>query len=116
MSKKTNQPLVPIESLRTLESDYYDSIDTDPRFSIEVDPLNRYHFSETQKEFITHYVQFKNLPLAAKLADIDEDLAMSYYKNYNIKAEIRRINLALNHRAFATRMMTIDELGGYFLY
>lgn len=111
--KKNKTDLVPMENLRTLEDNYYDSIDSDPRFSTEVDPTNRYHFSEAQKEFIAYYAQFKNIPLAAKLANIDEDLAISYYNTYNVKMEIRRINLALNHRAFATRMMNIDELGGY---
>lgn len=113
MAKKHEEDLVPIDEVDVLEDNYLDKLQTDKRFSIDVDPCDRYHFSDTQKEFIANYVQFKNVPLAAKLTDIDEELAMSYYNSYNVKMEIRRINLALYHRAFATKMMSVDELGGY---
>ena len=113
MLAKKKVEAVPINKLETVENNYLEKIDTDPRFSIEIDPENRYNFSETQKDFISNYIQFKNVPLAAKLSGIDEDTAVMYYKSYSVKAEIRRINIALYHRAFATRMLTIDEIGGY---
>lgn len=113
MAKKVLPSLLPINDLGVLENGYLDSLETDARYSIEVDPQNRYNFSESQKEFIANYIQFKNVPIAAKLSGIEEELAVSYYNNYSVKAEIRRLNLALYHRAFATKMMGIDEIGGY---
>lgn len=113
MAKKIDNPKVSYDQLEILEDDYLNKVQVDPRFSIEVDPENHFHFSESQKDFIENYVQFKNVPLAAKLAGIEEELGMSYYKNYNIRMEIRRINLAMHHRAFATKMLDMDEIGGY---
>ena len=113
MARKVKNPKIPIYDIEILEDDYIEKVGTDARFSIEVDPENKYHFSDTQKDFIANYVQFKNVPLAAKLSDIEEELAKSYYNNYNVKAEIRRINLAYQHRACATKMINMDELGGW---
>ena len=99
--------------MEILEEEYYAKIDNDPKYDIVVDPTDKYKMSDTQKEFIANYVQFKNVPLAAKLTNIDEDTAMDYYNQYSTKMEIRRINLALYHRAFASKMLGLDEIGGY---
>lgn len=104
---------VPIDQLTVLEDQYYAKLDTDPKYSINVDPQNHYNMSDTQKEFVANYVQFKNVPLAAKLTGIDEETALDYFNQYSTKMEIRRINLALYHRAFATKMLGWDEIGGW---
>ena len=70
MAKKVLPSLLPINDLGVLENGYLDSLETDARYSIEVDPQNRYNFSESQKEFIANYIQFKNVPIAAKLSEI----------------------------------------------
>lgn len=101
------------EQLEAHENNYLGALDTDSKFSLEVDPENKYNMSDTQKEFIAFYVQYKNVPLAAKLAGIEEDAAMDYFNKYSSKMEIRRINLALYHRAFATKLLSVDEIGGY---
>ena len=104
---------LPIDKLDVLEDDYYNKLETDPKYSIVVDPENKYNMSDTQKEFIANYIEFKNVPLAAKLTDIDEETAKSYFSMYSTKMEIRRINIAMYHRTFATRMLSLDEVGGY---
>lgn len=96
-----------------LEEGYRNNLKTDIRFSLEVDPENKYHMLDDQKRFIKNYVQFKNIPLAAKLTEIDEVTATSYFMAYSSQQEIRRINLAMYHRQFDTKMVTIDEIGGY---
>lgn len=99
--------------LTVLEDAYYDKLDTDPKYSISVDPTNKYHMCEEHKIFISNFVQYKNISLAAKLTGIDEEQALEYYNQYSTKMELKRLNLALYHRTFATKMLNLDELGGW---
>ena len=101
------------EEFKVLEEGYYDKIETDLKYSLAVDPQNKYHMSETHKMFVSNYIRFKNVPLAAKLTGIDEETAMEYFDMYSTKQEIRRLNLALYHRSFATKMLNLNEVGGY---
>lgn len=111
--KKDTQELVPFEEIKALESGYKERLDTDLKYSLMVDPEDKYGMSDTQKLFVANYVQFKNIPLAAQLTDIDEDTAKSYFMSYATQQEIRRINLAMNQRKFATKLLSLDEIGGY---
>lgn len=104
---------IPFQELDVLETNYIEKIKTDPKYSLDVDPLNHYDMTIEQKDFIRNYVQFKNVPLAAQLTGIDEGLATEYWQMYSSQQEIRRINLAMYHRQFATKMIGIDEIGGY---
>ena len=83
------------------------------KFSLEVDPENKYHMLEDQKKFIKNYVQFKNIPLASELSGIDKETGTAYFMAYSTQQEIRRINLAMYHRQFNNKLMTIDEVGGW---
>ena len=74
---------------------------------------DKYNLSQSQKDFIKYYVNWKNIPLASKMAGIDKDTGLQYYNTYGVKREIDRISLALYHRAFATKMLNLDEIGGY---
>ena len=69
--------------------------------------------TETQKTFIRHYVNFKNVNTAAELTGIDQDTAKQFFVAWSSQQEIRRINLALYQRQFANRLITLDEIGGY---
>lgn len=96
-----------------LQQAYMDDLDVNPRYSLEVDPENKYRMSEKQKEFIHHYVNFKSIATAAEVAGIDMDVAKSYFVSFQSQSEIRRINLALYQRQFANRLLNLDEIGGY---
>lgn len=96
-----------------LQNQYINKIETDPEYSLEVDPTDKYSMTKDQKEFIRQYVQFKNIPLACQLAGIDEKEGRSYYLAYSSQQEIRRINLAMYHRQFSTKLLNLDEIGGY---
>lgn len=119
MRKKTKKQLenfekaVDVARVAQMQEAYSHDIETSPELSLSVDPTNHYNFPEPQKRFIEHYVNFKNIPAAAELAGIDEDTAKQYFVSYDTQREIRRINRALCHRQFMSKVLTVDELGGW---
>ena len=98
---------------QALQEAYVSELDTNPKYSLTVDPEGKYSMSDQQKTFIGHYVNFKNVNTAAELTGIDQDTAKQYFVAYSSQQEIRRINLALYHRQFASRLISLDEIGGY---
>lgn len=113
MPRKKKTELVPIEKVNELQKAYTDELETNPQYSVEPDPEGKLKMSEVHKNFIRHYVQFKNIQLAAELSEIDIDTARSLFVSYDTQSEIRRINRALYHRQFAAKMLSIDQIGGY---
>ena len=101
------------EKAQKLQQDYFDELENNPKYSLEVDPENKYDMSETQKMFIKQYVDTKNISTAAYFAGIDNDVAKAYYLAYNSQLEIRRINMAMYQRQFKTKLLSLDEIGGY---
>lgn len=95
------------------EKDYLKELDDNKEYSLEVDPLNKYNMGDTQKSFIKYYVEFKNVPLASKMAGIEQEVGEAYFISYSSQNEIRRINKALIQRQFLAKMMSLDEIGGY---
>lgn len=114
MGKKKNLPVpADISDIQVVQADYVELLDTDPEYSLEVDPLDKYNMSNEQKTFIKAYSQFKNIPMARELAGIDAETAKMYFVDYNSQEEIRRINRAMYHKQFASKMITLDQIGGY---
>lgn len=114
MGKKKNLPApANISDVQVVQADYVELLDTDPEYSLEVDPLNKYNMSDEQKTFIKAYSQFKSIPMARELAGIEAETAKMYFIDYNSQEEIRRINRAMYHRQFASKMITLDQIGGY---
>ena len=111
--KEEKKVFVPASEVKELEGQYIATINSDPQFSLEVDPENKYKMSDKQKAFIKNYVQFKNIPLACQLSEIDEKEGRAFYLAYSSQQEIRRINLAMYHRQFSTKLLDLDEVGGY---
>ena len=110
----SEQSLVEVsKEANKLQQAYMEDLDVNPQYSLEVDPENKYHMSDKQKEFIRHYVNFKSIATAAEVAGIDMDVAKSYFVSFQSQSEIRRINLALYQRQFANRLLNLDEIGGY---
>lgn len=97
----------------TVQENYIEELDSNPEYSLMPDPTGELHMSQPQKDFIRHYVNFKNIGAAAELAMIDADTAKLLFISYDTQKEIRRINRALYHRQFATKLVSIDDLAGY---
>lgn len=102
-----------MENLTVLEDGYIEKLEKDNKYSMRIDPENKYNLSDTQKDFIRFYVDWKNIPLASQMAGIDKSTGIAYYNSYPVKMEIRRLSLAMYHRQFATKMLNMDEIGGY---
>ena len=44
-----------------IQSSYINEVETNPQYSLEVDPENKYNLSQIQKDFIKYYVEFKDI-------------------------------------------------------
>lgn len=113
-SSKSLQPAKVIEKENVeLANSLAIEIENNPKYSLLVDPENKYGMNDLQKEFIRYYIEFKNIHLAAELCGLDITQAKEIFSSYSTQSEIRRINLALYHRQFQHKMLTIEQLGGW---
>ena len=113
LAKKQQELATITENLSETQSAYIEEIESNPAYSLQVDPEDKYKMGDLQKKFIEHYVNFKNVNTAAELTGIDQDTAKQFFIAYSTQQEIRRINLALYQRQFCNRLLSIDEIGGY---
>lgn len=111
--KEASQLSMSVEEANKLEREYAIELETNPKYSLQVDPENKYNMPLIQKNFIQHYVEFKNVNVAAELSGIDMDTAKAYFVSYSSQMEIRRINMALYQRQFHSKLLDIDQIGGY---
>lgn len=113
-NKKKNNHLPTVNyNVLSLQNNYIDEIKTNLDYSLEIDPYHKYNFTPDQIEFIRNYIQFKNVATAAELSKIDVDKGKEYFLNYNIQKEIRRIHSALYQRQFCSKLLSLDQMGGY---
>lgn len=96
-----------------LQDEYISELDLNPKYSLEVDPENKYGMTEIQKIFVKNYCEYKSIVAAAEFSNIDLDTARDYFVSFASQQEIKRINLAMYQRQFANRLLSLDEIGGY---
>lgn len=101
------------EEIDKIIEEHTNAIMEKPEYSLVVDPTNKYEFTDEQKQFIEKFVQLRNVEMAADLAEMDQKEALSFVLSYNAQEEIRRINRAIAHRQFKTKMAKLDDIGGY---
>jgi len=89
------------------------TLDTNPEYSLIVDPENKYNMSDEQKQFVGLYCETKNLQLVQALMGIDTETSNRYFMSYSSQQEIRRINKAMLQRRFQAKMLNLNEIGGY---
>lgn len=99
--------------LSTINLDYLQALNDDIRYSLTIDPTNKYKFNDIEKLFIENYIQHRNVPLASRLSGLTENEGLELYKKYEIKEEIERINIAIYLRNFGQKMLSLDEIGGW---
>lgn len=100
-------------NLESLKTSKYAEIEANPEYSLIVDPEDKYHMSDDQKEFIKAYIQVKNIPLAAEISGIEMDTARVYFFAQSSQNEINRLNESIYKRQFSMRLLTLNELAGY---
>ena len=102
------------EDMDNLEEGFQELIKTDPKYSLTIDPEGKYNFTEKEIEFIEHMIQYRNVQFVATvLMGITLEEGVEIYKKYSVQCEIKRINLAMYARRFATKMANLEQLGGY---
>lgn len=111
--KKKQEVMLTQEQSTALQQQLHQELETNPEFSLDVDPTGSLKFDSAQKAFIAYYVQFKSIGTAADLAGISMDEAKILFADYKSQNEIRRINRALYQRQFAAKLLSVDALGGY---
>lgn len=114
-SKPADAPMsIAYEDVDRLEEGFRETLKTDPKYSLDIDPEGKYHFSKAETDFIKHMVQYKNVQFVTTvLMNIPLQDGVDIYKRYDVQSEIKRINLAMYARRFATKMADLDALGGY---
>lgn len=100
-------------NVEAFQADYLTEIDANPKYSLDVDPEDKYGMSEIQKVFVKNYCEYKSIVAAAEFSNIDIDTARDFFISYSSQQEIKRINLAMYQRQFASRLLSLDEIGGY---
>lgn len=96
-----------------LQEQYMTELETNPKYSLRVNPEGKYKMSDKQIKFVEIYVQYKDITKTAWDMDIDMEEARAYYYSYDSQQEIRRINMAMYQRQFANKLLSLDQIGGY---
>ena len=105
---------VTYEDMDNLEENFQEIVKTDPKYSLAVDPLKRYNFNEKEIDFINYMIQYRNVQFVTTvLMNIPLEEGVEIYKKYDVQSEIKRINIAMYARRFATKMANLNEIGGY---
>ena len=92
---------------------YLEDLSNDKRYSLSVDPENKYNLTEEHKKFIELYAQYNDLSYVCNMLDIELYNAKDYLLRYSTQYELRRLNLARYHRQIATRIISYQDLGSY---
>ena len=113
LDRKTEELAVVEQRSTDLQTQYINELETNPKYSLKVNPEGKYEMTEMQVKFIERYVDVKSVATAAEYCGISMEEARDYYLTYSSQQEIKRINLALYKRQFATKLLSLDEIGGY---
>ena len=89
------------DNVNQIELAYKQELETNPDFSLVVDPLNKYNLPVKSKEFVRHYIEHRNIATAAVFCHIENDEALEIFTSFPVQQEIRRISRALYHRQFS---------------
>lgn len=88
-------------------------LEVNPKYSLNVDPEGKYNMSDEKKSFVSAYIDFRSVAMCAEVLQISMEKAKELFNDYAVQSEIRRINLALYQRRFATKLLNLDQIGGY---
>lgn len=113
MKKKGPAINLPIELANEVQDELINELQTNPIYSLEPDPLGELGFTKEKILFVKNYLNYRDIVTAANMSNIEIGKARDYLNDAQVKHEIRRINLVLNKRKFAKRLLSMDEIGGY---
>lgn len=116
MNKKQTQhsnSLQPITSANDIQVYYANELDTNPKYSLSVDPADKYNFTENEKNIIKDYIEFKNIQLLSTKYNMQAKDILDIILSPCAQKEIKRIDVALKHHQFTSKLISIDQIGGY---
>lgn len=90
-----------------------DYVNDQKAYSLEVDPDDKYHFTEKERAFVYMMAEYKNLSVVASMMEISPSEAKAMMSNVYVMEELRRLNLAFFHRRIAVRAMSVDEMASW---
>ena len=61
--------------------EYVDNTCKNIVYSLEVDPLDKYHMSDQEKQFIRLYVDLGDIPSISQLMNVSQDILLEYLKS-----------------------------------
>ena len=86
-------------------------LDTNPRYSLEIDPTGELGMTKQEKEFTKWYIEHRNVAVAAQLAEIPVEDGMAIYKSFACQSELRRIAMVWQLRQLNNSTMSLDHIG-----
>ena len=96
-NKKDSQSIfIPFDEIEKIQKECNKSV-IDLKYSLEVDPENKYSFDDVEKEFIKLYVEYKSIPHVANWLNLDESEAKEMYSNTFIQNEIKMNHSSIEH-------------------
>lgn len=116
MARKKKEEIkknIGLDEIPQAEKEFRNALANDTTYSLQVDPNNLYNFSEEDIEFIDLYLSLRNVYAVAKQMKITIIDAQNKLNSFGINSEIKRLTNAMLYNQFNTKMMTLDELGGY---
>lgn len=112
--KNKDYPNISFSEIKEIEENFKEELETNPKYSLKVDPENRYRLSQIEKDFIKGMVDYKSLKfVTGVLLNLDFQEGLEIYNRYAVQEEIKRINLAMYARRFCSKMADLDAIGGF---
>lgn len=112
MAKK-NEDVLPVAYMRDGQEQMLTTLQTDPKYSLEIDPTGELGMSVAEKKLLKTYMDCRSLPMACELCGISLEDGKKMFYDDNSCNERMRLNRAKNYRKFMNRLLSVDEIGGY---
>lgn len=110
---KTKTLNIDLENHKITGADLVKELDSDVKYSLDIDVENKYNFTDKEKKFLKVYIDTKSIPLSAQLTNTSVNEGFALIESYRGQNEIRRINQALYQRRFAHKILTLDEIAAW---
>lgn len=113
MAKKKEKDIKTLEVLKegeVISKNFLENSKDSNEFSLIVDPNNLYNFTNQEKDFITVYIEYKQIPIVAKILNLTIEDALKLKNQYNVSQEIERLTLIQNRIKFRTQILSIQEI------
>lgn len=111
---KTSSNDIGFDEMGEAQEKFKELVETDPKYSLSIDPLGVCDFTDEEADFIAYMIQYKNVQFVTTvLMNLSLQKGVEIYKSYKVQEEIKRLNRALYARRLTGSMATLDQIGSY---